>query len=185
MNWKRCLALSCRPSDGGRGRVGRRDHVVVQWNCTAFSEHCMQSMQCRRLGSTDSSQSISVVWTMQPARHETQQSPRNRATPRSAVTVCCVPRNDHKAIKAGTIFLLRTIRYDTIRDASLTCARKPTWVGLIYRTETTSKNCKTEKLKSKNRYVRSNSKSLGNLLCRFLSNCLFISYFSFDDIFWL
>jgi len=53
-------------------------------------------------------------------------------------------------------------RYDTIRDAILTCARKPTWVGLIYRTETTTKNCKTEKLKSKNRYVTSNSKSLGN-----------------------
>jgi len=35
-------------------------------------------------------------------------------------------------------------------------------VGLIYRTETTTKNCKREKLKSKNRYVRSNSKSLGN-----------------------
>jgi len=29
-------------------------------------------------------------------------------------------------------------------------------------TETTTKNCKTEKLKSKSRYVRSNSKSLGN-----------------------
>ena len=43
-----------------------------------------------------------------------------------------------------------TIRYDTIRDAILTCARKPTWVGLIYRTETTTKNCKTEKLKSRN-----------------------------------
>jgi len=37
-------------------------------------------------------------------------------------------------------------------------------VGLIYRTETTTKNCKTEKLKSKSRYVRSNSKSLGNHL---------------------
>ena len=34
--------------------------------------------------------------------------------------------------------------------------------GLISRTETTTKNCKTEKLKSKSRYVRSNSKSLGN-----------------------
>ena len=52
--------------------------------------------------------------------------------------------------------------YDTIRDAILTCARKPTWVGFIYSTETTTKNCKTEKLKSKSRYVRSNSKSLGN-----------------------
>jgi len=28
--------------------------------------------------------------------------------------------------------------------------------------ETTTKNCKTEKLKSKSRYVTSNSKSLGN-----------------------
>jgi len=35
-------------------------------------------------------------------------------------------------------------------------------VGLIYRTETTTKNCKTEKLKSKSRCVRSNSKSLKN-----------------------
>ena len=55
--------------------------------------------------------------------------------------------------------------YDTIReirDAILTCARKPTKVSLIYHTETTTENCKTEKLKSKNRYVRSNSKSLGN-----------------------
>ena len=38
-------------------------------------------------------------------------------------------------------------RYD--RDAILTCARKPTRVGLIYRTEPTTKNCKTEKLKVK------------------------------------
>jgi len=58
------------------------------------------------------------------------------------------------------------IRYDTIRDAILTCARKPTWVSLIYRTETTTKNCKTEKQKSKNRYARSNSKSLGNHVVR-------------------
>jgi len=49
-------------------------------------------------------------------------------------------------------FLLRVlIRYDTIRDVILTCARKPTRVSLIYRTETTTKKCITEKkLKSKN-----------------------------------
>jgi len=35
--------------------------------------------------------------------------------------------------------------YDTIRDAILTCARKPTRVSLIYRTEPTTKKCKTEK----------------------------------------
>jgi len=33
---------------------------------------------------------------------------------------------------------------------------------VIYRTETTVKNCKTEKLKSTNRYARSDHKSLGN-----------------------
>jgi len=52
--------------------------------------------------------------------------------------------------------------YNTIRDAILTCARKPIWVSLIYRTETTTTDCRTEKLKSKNRYARSDSKSLGN-----------------------
>ena len=46
------------------------------------------------------------------------------------------------------------IRYDTIRDAILTCARKPTWVSLIYCTETTTKKCKTEKLKRKNGYAQ-------------------------------
>jgi len=36
---------------------------------------------------------------------------------------------------------------DTIRDAILTCARKPTWVSLSYRTETTTKKCKNRKTK--------------------------------------
>jgi len=57
----------------------------------------------------------------------------------------------------------RMLRYDTIRDAILTCARKPTRVSLIYRTETTTKKCKTEKLKSKKTdMLTSNSKSMGN-----------------------
>jgi len=46
--------------------------------------------------------------------------------------------------------LLVTIRYDTIRDAILTCARKPTWVSLIYHTEPTIKKCKNRK-KTKSR----------------------------------
>ena len=41
-----------------------------------------------------------------------------------------------------------TIRYDTIRDAILTCVRKPTWVSLIYRTQPTTKKCKNRKTKS-------------------------------------
>jgi len=45
--------------------------------------------------------------------------------------------------------------YDTIRDVTLTCARKPTRVSLIYRTVTTTKKYKTEKkLKSKNAYAQ-------------------------------
>ena len=50
--------------------------------------------------------------------------------------------------------------YNTIRDDILTCARKPTQVSLIYRTEPTTKKCKTEKVKTD--MLRSNSKSLGN-----------------------
>jgi len=37
------------------------------------------------------------------------------------------------------------LRYDTIRDAVLTCARKPTRFSLIYRTEPTTKKCKNRK----------------------------------------
>ena len=43
-----------------------------------------------------------------------------------------------------------TLIYDTIRDAILTCARKPTWVSLIYRTEPTTKKCRNRK-KTKSR----------------------------------
>ena len=39
--------------------------------------------------------------------------------------------------------------YDTIRDAILTCVRKPTWVSLIYRTQPTTKKCKNRKTKSR------------------------------------
>ena len=40
------------------------------------------------------------------------------------------------------------LRYDTIRDAILTCARKPTCVSLIYLMEPTTKKCKNRKSKS-------------------------------------
>jgi len=54
---------------------------------------------------------------------------------------------------------IRSRKYDTILDAILTCARKPIWVSLIYRPETTTKKCKTEELKRKKTdMLRSNSK---------------------------
>jgi len=59
-------------------------------------------------------------------------------------------------------------KYDTMRDAILTCARKPAWVSLIYRTEPTTKKCKTEKLKSKRWNMKT---ALGNCYGLKLSNC--------------
>jgi len=57
-------------------------------------------------------------------------------------------------------YISHRLRYYTIRDAILTFDRKPTWASLIYRTETTTKKCKTEKVKTD--MLRSNSKILGN-----------------------
>ena len=71
-------------------------------------------------------------------------------------SVSCLPVN--AALPRGSAdHRLRTPAYEM-----LTCARKPTWVSLIYRTEPTTrpKKCKTEKLKTD--MLRSNSKSLGN-----------------------
>ena len=56
-------------------------------------------------------------------------------------------------VKANVMHV-QTVRYDTIRDAILTCAQKPTRVILIHCTETTTKKWNTEKLKSKNGYAQ-------------------------------
>ena len=62
-------------------------------------------------------------------------------------------------------------RYDTIRDAILTCDRKPTWVSLIYRTEPTTKKCENRK-KTKSRkliYSKITVNSPGNPRSKYLS----------------
>ena len=60
--------------------------------------------------------------------------------------------------------------YDTIRDAILTCARKPTWVSLIYRTEPTTKKCKNKKNKSRKQICSEITvNSLGNSRSEYLS----------------
>ena len=64
-------------------------------------------------------------------------------------TGCLLPRVG-SYVCAVSICELTSMRYDTIRDAILTCARKPARVGLIYRTEPTTKKCKTRK-KTKSR----------------------------------
>ena len=65
------------------------------------------------------------------------------------------------------IYLLQVpCKHYTIRDAILTCARKPTWVSLIYRTEPTTKKCKKKqkKYKVKTDMLRSEVNSPGNTL---------------------
>jgi len=47
-----------------------------------------------------------------------------------------------------------SIRHDTIREASLTCARKLTQFSLIYRTEPKTKKWKKEELKRNNGYAQ-------------------------------
>ena len=56
---------------------------------------------------------------LNPARHRTDD-----------VDTICPARLGHFRCRS-----MLTIRYDTIREAILTCARKPTRVSLIYRTE--------------------------------------------------
>ena len=59
-----------------------------------------------------------------------------------------IPSLDNKIHMLRIRLMKALVWYDTIRDAILTCARKPTWIGLIYRTETTTKNCKNWKVKA-------------------------------------
>ena len=122
----------------------------------------------------------SIVWCMSPTSRRLCGSPtirrlycsdRNRATTqrkRERATIHArshdQPCRDHAlkwrrhwiSIRSQLLLTRRgEIRYDTIRDAILTCARKPTRVSLIYRTEPTTKKCKTEKkLKVENRYAQ-------------------------------
>ena len=70
---------------------------------------------------------------------------------RSTLNMMCVNCYQPERQCEHCALCTRMIRHDTIRDAILTCARKPTRVSLIYRTETTTKKCKTEKPKSKKR----------------------------------
>ena len=65
---------------------------------------------------------------------------RRKVVPFFCLTVC--------------IMYVLSIRHDTIREASLTCARKLTQVSLIYRTEPKTKKWKKEELKRNNGYAQ-------------------------------
>ena len=62
---------------------------------------------------------------------------------------CCLSLHASWCVSGNFVFLntvhITALRYDTRYD---TCARKPTWVSLIYRTKPTTKKCKNRKTKS-------------------------------------
>ena len=69
------------------------------------------------------------------------------------VSVClsvCLSITNRCSIKTGgrIELVFWHVQYDTIREAILTCARKPTCVSLIYLMEPTTKKCKNRKSKS-------------------------------------
>ena len=61
-----------------------------------------------------------------------------------AIAACILNPSHHikRSIRHWSNLIRSTTRYDTIRDGILTCARKPTRVSLIYRTEPTAKSGK-------------------------------------------
>jgi len=90
----------------------------------------------------------------------------------SCRTGCLLPRVG-SYVCAVSICELTSMRYeyDTIRDAILTCARKPARVSLIYRTEPTTKKCKTRKKTKSRRQICSEItvNSPGNPCSEYLS----------------
>jgi len=64
--------------------------------------------------------------------------------------------------KEHGLALFQTFYSSMIRDAILTCARKPTWVGLIYSTETATKSLKQKNQKVTTDMLRSKINSQGN-----------------------
>jgi len=66
--------------------------------------------------------------------------------------VCYVLFDKYSILKLHVLLQCGHSRWVTIQDAIFTCARKPIWVRLVYRTEPTSKYRKSEKLKNTNGY---------------------------------
>ena len=88
---------------------------------------------------------------VQRQRAPTAGSSRREARLHTTLTLCArTIASTHCRLHSRHSTIQYEIRY-TIREAILTCAGKPTRVSLIYRTEPTTKKCKTEKVKSKKR----------------------------------
>jgi len=82
-----------------------------------------------------------------PFEQNSARSDNSRAELLHHVRMNCTIHQHRCALFILACETIDTIRYDTIRDAILTCARKPTRLSLIYRMETTTKKCKNRKTK--------------------------------------
>ena len=92
--------------------------------------------------------------------------------PGKRLSSCTEPTCTSVLVGAATSASEQATRYDTIRDAILTCARKPTRVSLIYRTEPTTKKCKNRRRKTRSRKQVCSEitvNSLGNPRSEYLS----------------
>jgi len=82
-----------------------------------------------------------------PFEQNSARSDNSRAELLHHVRVNCTIHQHRCALFILACETIDTIRYDTIRDAILMCARQPTRLSLIYRMETTTKKCKNRKTK--------------------------------------
>jgi len=115
--WTRLRALRKRLNRSRRGHAAPENRVLD--------------------GDTDSSAERRTLRGLLPDSHKLNESGWVIPTD-VAWSVCNAP--DWPVVVVVVVVVVA--RCDTIRDAILTWARKPTWVSLIYRTETTAKKCK-------------------------------------------
>ena len=107
---------------------------------------------CRPNALSDAQPTVSKHWRQKTAK--SRQFLKSHVTGRWGIYKC-IRRcslswvGDNICHCCAVMTLWCGIRYDTIRDAILTCARKPTWVSLIYRMQPTTKKCKNGTTKSR------------------------------------
>ena len=120
--------------------------------------------------SSATSSNSHVLWDVEQFLPPPTARPRptRTHTGRLSLAIPQWPRTPLQGLVDGVTPSSSTIRYDTIRDAMLTCARKPTWVRLIYRTEPTTKKCKNRK-KLKQIWQEITVNSPGNPRSKYLS----------------
>jgi len=160
-------------SSGKRKIVGCRDLVtqpgtlqslgISKFNKAAYKGLCQQMQQYLYYNTTTITISISCrlltrttksccrhSLTICAIKYRQWSSVRARQTVAYIISLVHHSSNSCTRITLYVMVMSSTPPIVTIQDAILTRARKPTWVSLIHCMETTTKKCKTEKVKSKN-----------------------------------